>query len=120
MNEYQAYQAFWESFGIPAYDESTVKEDQALPYITYNVIGASFDETVYPNASIWYRGTSWSAITEKAKQIEDAIGMGGIVIPFENGAIWIKRSSPFIQRMSDPDDLIRRIYLSLEVEYWKE
>lgn len=120
MNEYQAYQSFWASFGIPAYDESTVKEDTNLPYITYNVLSASFDETVYPSASIWYRGTSWESITEKEKQIEDYIGRGGVVVPFENGAIWIKRSSPFAQRMSDPDDLIRRIYLNLEVEFWKE
>lgn len=120
MNEFQAYQQFWESFKIPAYDESTTPEEATLPYITYNVITSDFGDTVYPTASIWYKGTSWTNVTEKAKEIESAIGLGGILVPFDNGYIWIKRDESFIRRMSDPDDLIRRIVLSLQVEYFKE
>ena len=92
MNEYQAYQSFWEMFRIPAYDETTVPDDATLPYITYNVISGSFDETVFPNASIWYKGTSWKNVTEKALEIEATIGTGGVMIPFDDGFIWIKNS----------------------------
>lgn len=37
MNKAQAIQAFWESFGVPAYEESTVPDDAVMPYITYSM-----------------------------------------------------------------------------------
>jgi hypothetical protein len=38
MNKSQALQSFWESFGIPAYNEYTVPDNAEMPYITYSVI----------------------------------------------------------------------------------
>ena len=120
MNAVQAYQNFWQSFGINAYDETTVPPDATMPYITYMVIEGSFDESIYPSASIWYKGTSWEDVTQKAYQINDSIGYGGMIIPYENGAFWIKRGTPFMQRLSDTDSLVRRILLNLEVEFISE
>ena len=124
MNKEQALHKFWGSFGIPAYDESTVPDDAKLPYLTYNVITSDFGQQITMNANIWYRSNSWESVTAKANEIGKAIGYGGIVIKHDDGAIWIKRGSSFAQRLSgtgervvDTDKTLRRIVLTIDVEY---
>lgn len=120
IDKFQAIHSFWSSFGIDAYDESTVPAGEyrpELPYITYDATLADFDESVYLHASIWYYGTSWTEITAKLKEIEDDIGRGGKIIPCDGGAIWIAKWRPFAQRMPDPNDMVRRIYLNLVAEF---
>lgn len=116
-NKEQALQSFWASFNIPAYDESTVPDGAELPYITYSVSINDFKVPVVMTANIWYKDTSWSDITAKYNEIADAIGIGGKMIPYEEGAIWLYKGSPFAQRVRDEDDMIRRIYLNIEAEY---
>lgn len=118
MDSAQALQAFWSSFGLKAYDENTVSETAALPYLTYNVSASYFDEPVMMSASLWYKSQSWAEITEKAMQIGKFIGLSGEIIPFDGGYLWIKRGTPFAQRMSDENEQIRRIYMNVEVEYF--
>lgn len=117
----QALHGFWSSFTLPAYDESTVPTGDnapAFPYITYNVVMDSLDSTVSLTASVWYRSSSWADITAKADEINNKIGNGGRIVPYDNGALWIKRGTPFAQRMADDsDDMIRRIYLNIEAEF---
>lgn len=120
MDKAQALHRFWSMFGIPAYDENTVPEGSNLPYITYQGILADISYTGAVNASIWYHSLSWEAITKKAKQIGDAIGWGGMTIPYNNGLLWIKRGMPYAQRMSDPDPMIRRILLTIEIDFLSE
>ena len=120
MDKYQALHNFWASFGLKAFDENTVPtgdKKPAYPYITYEASSANLGAPVALSGSLWYYGTSWSEITTKMTQIQSAIGRGGKMIPVENGAIWIKMGSPFAQRMADPNDMIRRIYINLEAEY---
>ena len=113
----QAYNSFWSSFGLPAYDQYSVPTDATLPYITYEYSEAGFDENNLLTASLWYRSTSWADITGKAKSIFDYIGMGGVLLPFDGGALWIKRGNPFYNRMDDPEDfMIRRIVINIEIE----
>ena len=121
MNKEQAIQSFWESFGLPAYDEQTVPSDVTLPYITYSVATASLNEVVAMTASIWYKSTSWKNITDKKDEIARAIGPGGKVVKLDSGYMWINRNAPFAQRVSDEtDDTIRRYYLQLLVEFLTE
>lgn len=121
MNKEQAIQSFWESFGLPAYDEQTVPSDVTLPYITYSVATASLNEVVAMTASIWYKSTSWKNITDKKDEIARAIGHGGKVVKLDSGYMWINRNAPFAQRVSDEtDDTIRRYYLQLLVEFLTE
>ena len=120
MNKYQALHSFWSSFGLPAYDESTVPtgEDRpALPYITYNVVVSDFYRPSYLYASIWYYGTSWAAITAKLEEVTNAISMGGKIIPVDGGALWIKKGFPYAQRVTDDNDMIKRIYINIEAEF---
>ncbi len=118
MKDYaQTLHSFWSAFGLPAYDENTVPDRTAFPYITYNVTAAAFNETVTMSASLWYRSTSWKEITDKAEQIRETLEDGGRYIVTNKGALWIKTGVPFAQRMSDVDDSVRRIYINIEVDY---
>lgn len=120
MDKAQTLQEFWSGFGMEAYDENTVPSNAFLPRLTYNVTLDSFENTVAMSASLWYRSTSWAEITKKSEEISKAIGQGGKIIKCDGGYVWIKRGSPFSQRMADPDDSIRRIYLNIEVDFLTE
>lgn len=117
MDKFQALNTFWNSFGITAYDENTVPDNATLPYITYEAAGGAFGDQLSLSASIWYRSNSWANVTAKAEVIASDIGLGGKLISFDNGRIWIKRGTPFSQRMSDPNSSIRRMVLNIEAEF---
>lgn len=120
MDKFQALQSFWESFGIPAYDENTVPtgdDAPAFPYITYDAVVSNLGTPVAMSASIWYYGTSWAQITAKMAEIQSAIGRGGKILRIDDGAIWIVQGSPFAQRMADSNDMVRRIFINITAEY---
>ena len=117
MDSVQTLHKFWSGFGLPAYDETTVPDDAKVPYITYEASDDFFGSNLSLTASLWYRSTSWQAITEKEKEIANAISLGGKMLQCDEGAIWIKRGTPWAQRMSDSsDNMIRRIVLNIELE----
>lgn len=121
MNSQQALDSWWNSFGWKAWEENTVP-DNALAteghYITYTAGTNEFDRPMMLSASLWERSTSWAGTVNKASVVEATIGLGGTVIPFDGGKLWIKRGSPFSQRMGDTDDTVRRVYINVEVEYF--
>jgi len=120
MDKFQALQTFWSSFGIPAYDENTVPDGDdkpSFPYITYDAVVGNLGEYCAMSGSLWDYGTSWSQVTTKLTEIQSAIGRGGKMIPIDGGAVWIKRGSPFAQRMSDTNDMVRRIFINIEAEF---
>lgn len=118
MNKEQALHAFWSGFGLSAYDENSVPDTAALPYITYEVSSDDFGNVIALTASLWYRSTSWEDITTKEQQIADFIGRGGRMVAFTGGAMWIRKATPWAQRMADESsDTIRRIVLNIMVEY---
>ena len=54
----------------------------------------------------------------KAQEISDAIGMGGCMVAYDGGAMWIKRGSPWCQNIADESDRnIKRRYLNITVEF---
>lgn len=124
MDKAQFYHQFWSQFGLPAYDETTVPEKgdnkAEMPYITYMVVEDEFGRPVYPSASLWYKGTSWAAISQKSKEIAEFIGLGGYVEKIDGGYVWIQRGHPFAQRVGDDDDTVRRIVINVELEFFTE
>ena len=119
MTKAAAIYQFWSSFGLTAYEENTVPTDAAFPYVTYQLVTDSFDREVTAAASLWYRGESWTAINAKTEEISAHIGLGGKIIKCDGGRIWIKRGQPFAQNMGDEsDDLIKRKYLNVTIEYF--
>ena len=118
MTKAAAIYQFWNSFGLTAYEENSVPDDAAFPYITYQLATDSFDREVPVTASLWYRSESWTAINAKTEEISQKISRGGKIISCDNGAIWLKRGQPFAQNMGDEsDDLIKRKYLNIAAEY---
>lgn len=119
MDKHQALYAFWSSFGLPAYDQYTVPDGTALPYLTYEDVTDSLGNVVNMTASLWYRDNSWTAISRKAQQIADTIeAMYPITLPLDTGRVYLTRGRPWAQRMNEPDDSgIRRVVLNLQAEY---
>lgn len=117
MDREQSLQSFWESFGIPAYDANTVSEDAPFPRITYEVTVNEFGVPTTIYGSIWDKSTGWGRVTGIAHEIDSRLSQGGQTIQSDRGIIWLKKGTPFQQRMSDPDDTIRRILVNIEIEY---
>lgn len=119
MNKYTAIDNFWNSFGIPAFDETTVKDKQPFPYITYSVKSDSIGNPVTLNASLWYKSYSWKEISEKTEEIAQRIvTMYPAAIQLDTGRLYLSQGAPFAQRMSDPeDDTIRRVFMTINAEF---
>lgn len=118
MDKAQAIHEFWNCFGIPAYDETTVPDDAQLPYITYNVMTDKLDRIMNLHGSIWYKGYSWEAITKKVDEIAHTLADDGFFIQtLDHGHVWYQQGVPFAQRMTDTDDAIRRIYVNVQAEF---
>lgn len=122
MTKGQAIQEFWESFGLTAYDETTVPDDAPFPYITYQVHTGSIGDVCIVNTSLWYRSYSWKEISEKTEEISEAIAkMYPPSIKINGGRLYITKGAPFAQRMGDAsDDSIRRMLLSINYEFLTE
>lgn len=117
MNKWQAIQHFWESFGLPAYDENSVPDDAVAPYITYEAQVGEFESPLLLNGSLWYRSQKWSEISQKADEIERA---AKTLIKLDEGYLYITRGSPFAQRMRDEDETVKRIYINIMAEYFTD
>ena len=130
MDKEQALDMFWNSFGIPAFDEASVpdevwSEEQQkmvpldMPYITYSVATGSLDDVISLTASLWYRSTSWKEITQKKNNIAEYIGVGGRNIPIDDGYMYIYRGSTFAQRILN-NELTKQYYLQVQIEFLTE
>lgn len=118
MDKAQDLHSFWSSFDLPAYDENTIPDDAQMPYITYSVATDSLDYVVPLSASVWYKSTSWEAVSKKVDAISEYIGNGGVVLPMQVGYLYISRGNPFAQRIADESNSsIRRIYINVNCEY---
>lgn len=119
MDKAQVLDQFWSSFGWPAYDEGTVPENAGYPRITYNVVVDSLDHPVALYASLWDYGTSWEKVSKKSYEIAQAVAeLYPSAIPFDDGRIYITPGTPFAQRMTDENDMVRRIYINITAEFF--
>ncbi len=110
---------FFSSFGIPAYEETSVPETDPLPefpYITYEASTTLGDQATQINFSVWDRNPSLERISNLAQEISQEIGYGKL-IPCDEGAIMIRPASSFIQSMGDSDPLIKRKLFQLEAKF---
>ena len=128
MDSWQALNAFWSGFDVPAYDEQTVFDERyspAYPHITYESAAGTNGNTELLTASLWdmvdptEQTASWSWLKQKAEEIKHAIGYGGLKMKVEGGGIWIKlpNTSPFSRPMPSGEDNILRIQMNIEVDY---
>ena len=126
MTKAGAMYDFFSSFGLTAYEESSVPTDEdggppSFPYLTYELITDSFGSVIPITFSIWYKTTSWKEPNAKEEEISKAIGRAGIFVPCDGGAIHFNRETPWAQRMGDDSDKsIKRISMNLSVEFLTE
>ena len=119
-DKWQAINDFWNSFDLPAYDERSVPDDAKMPYITYSASVSNFENPILISASVYYRSTSWTAISNKVDEISAAIGKY-FLRKINGGYMFVDRGSPFAQRISDPsDDMVKRVYINLTVEFFTQ
>ena len=120
-NKWQVQDEFWNSFGLPAYDENiafTADTMPAYPHITYEAKNGIWDQDLNLSASLWYHSNSWEEISLKADEILAQI-VHGKIIKVDGGYFWFKspEGTPFAQRMAaEGDPSIRRIVLTVIAE----
>lgn len=133
MNKQQAYNQFWNGFGVLAFEENSVPDDEVIerlieegiadakyPYITYQVLTDDLDGVVYPTASIYDKTTSWERSDLLANLISERVQKMG-TIALDNGRMFITKGSPFSQHVFESGDVsIKRILLNLGVEFFTE
>lgn len=109
----------WLSQFLTAYPDSAVPSDAVFPWLTYELVTSAWgDEDSAITVNLWYYGTGEATPNAKAQEIADAIGMGGVIVPYDGGAMWIKRGSPWCQSIKDESDPnIKRRYINISVEY---
>lgn len=122
MTKEAALKQFFSGFGLTAYPSTAVPKDVMFPYLTYEVITSAWGgEPAGLTVNLWYFTTQESIPNAKAREISEAIGLGGKVIPCDGGYIWLKRGSPWCQSLTDETDQnIKRRYLNVTAEYLTE
>ena len=101
-----------------SYPQSAVPDDAKTPYLTYAWNEGSFgDENQAITVNIYARTDSEAEINAMARKLSDAIGRGGHVIRCDDGAIWLKRGSPWCQAAPYDDLSIKRRYINVSAEF---
>lgn len=121
MDKWQAQDTFWNSFDIPAFDQNTVPPAAEMPYITYEAVSGSYDSPRTVTASVWYRSKSWREVSKKADEIAQGIKSMPPSMKIDGGRLAVRiPTTGFAQRMSDTDEDVRRIVLSVEMSFLTE
>ena len=118
MTKNKALYAWFNEF-MTFYRDTAVPPDAEFPYGTYSYIDSSFGgEQNNLVVNLWYRTESEAVPDAAAQELSDLIGYGGILIPCDEGYIWLNRGSPWCQSLTDAEDsAIKRRYINITVEY---
>lgn len=119
MTKQEALQNFFSGFEITAYPIGAVPEDTVFPWLTYDAnIGNAGDGETSCTVDIWYHTESEAVPNAKVKEISEKIGLGGILLPYDGGAVWVKRGEPWcIPVVDDTDYSIKRRELNISLEF---
>lgn len=117
MTKEKALYNFFSGFGITAYPSNAVPENTTFPWLTYSTpIG--YDGDVSAEVNLWYHTESEATPNKKADDIAKVIGRGGVILTYDDGAIWIKRGNPYSVSLTDDNDAtIKRRQLNIIYEY---
>lgn len=121
MTKGAALYQFFNSFDVAAYATSSVPDDVILPYMTYDFISDSFGIENNIDLNLWMHTESEAIPNAKAQQIAEAISLGGKILRFDGGAVWIKRGSPWCQSLKDDTAPgVKRRLMNVTLEYLSE
>lgn len=108
----EALKTYYSGFGLPAYQEGSVPDDEPLPYISYSVSIPEWSEKASNFVRVWDRTKSNTGIIRKADQILQSIGLGK-KIAFAGGYLMIWPETPNVQIEVDGD--VRYAYINLSI-----
>lgn len=113
MTKEVALHEFFNRFDIPFYPASAVPDDAVFPWGTYELITSAWEGgEVGLTVNLWYHTTDESPPNEKARELSKELGVGGKIIPCDEGYIWLKRGSPWCQSLTDDTNKnIKRRYI---------
>lgn len=119
MTKDKALYTFFAGFGLDTYTQTSVPDDVILPYLTYEPIFSAWDGgEVGITVNLWYYTDSEAVPNAKAQEISNHIGLGGVMVPCDEGAIWIKRGVPWCQNITDDTNPnIKRRYIQVTAEF---
>lgn len=119
MTKEQALHQFFNQFGITGYRNTSVPDDVIFPFLTYDTPISSFEEDpVSITLNLYFYTESEAVPDAKAEEIRKAIGMGGVLLNCDGGAIWLKWGVPWCQSLVDETNRnIKRRYINITAEY---
>lgn len=125
MTPEAAVYSWMNGFNIPAYTSDSVPDQdgpmwQGFPYIEYTLpVGAWMRGEVNMNANLYDRTESIAQVNAKAREIGDALGIGGVTLPCDGGMLWLKKGDPFVQPMNveGEDEMVKRRYININIEF---
>ncbi|WP_417352194.1 hypothetical protein [Gordonibacter pamelaeae] len=111
-------QGFFARFGMPAY-ATEAPEGAEPPYIVYAPADGAWGQVTSIPADVWLRTDSEAAANAKAAEVSKAVGLGGLLLACDGGAVWIRRGSPWCQAVECEPGLKRR-RLNIDIEHATE
>lgn len=117
MNKTQALQSLFNNF-MTAYPAHAVPDDTVFPWLTYEVITASWGDAPVPiTVNLWFRTDSEAIPNKKAEEFRQYI-LDNDMVECDEGYLWLKPGSPWCTSLSDDTDpSIKRRYINVTVEY---
>lgn len=120
MTPEAAIYEFLSGMGMPAYPQAAVPDGAEPPYLTYPLTVGDWDggEVNIP-VTMWFRTTSEAVPNAAVRAVREAVPRGGVMVPCDGGALWVKRGSPFAQALlvEGDEEGMKRRYVNLDVEY---
>lgn len=119
MTEMEAIYTFFSGFGLPAYPETAVPPDAALPYLTFESKESWFgDGPVSLGVYLWYYTPAQEVPSAKALEIGRALDRGGVLLPCDGGAIWLQRGTPWcLSRQNQKEPRLQQRVLNVTAEF---
>ena len=116
-NKYQALYEFYNTFGIPAYEENSVPEDAELPYITYEIMTADLDmENIAMSCQIYFKSNSLMKVNAITEKLYNTLS-GGLKLKCDTGYIVLYRGRPFAQNRPSGDKTVKAKYINISADY---
>ena len=121
MTREAALHQFFESFGLKTYLSTNVPEDTEFPWLIYEGTSANWgDDPVSIVCQVWYHTELETEPNAKVREISEAIGVGGRVISYDGGRMWIKRGAPWCINVQDQADSATKCkQLNITIEDWR-
>lgn len=118
MTKNKALYAWLNQF-LPFYRASSVPGDVEMPYGTYEYVSGAFDGgAVSMSVNLFFYTESEAIPDQKEMEFSERIGQGGVLIPCDEGYIWLRRGSPWCRSVVYEDEPnIKRRYINLTCEY---